>query len=165
MRLSQPSLKSLISEFFIIFSIILIAQYLFTAKTFSEYGRYFFLEDGYIHFMMTVVVLFAFALIIQRISTMRKARRHFPNILGANEEFEIYFNQLGIEHSSEGAFSRLEWAIVKYVLETKQHFFLGLGPYNAVIVPKRLFSDALQLDAFRGFVHRRAGVGSETVKG
>lgn len=95
----------------------------------------------YVYFMLASVPVFLALIPLVR---LLQARRSYRWSAIAEREIDLSFDAEAVLVTSPGRCARLEWSVVRSVVEREDHAFLVLGRSEAIVIPKRAFiSEAL----------------------
>jgi hypothetical protein len=91
----------------------------------------------------------SFLLLWAGLMPYRLARKQFATQNHLREPVTYIFTTATIQGRGTGFAWRIEWNLLKQLRETKSLFLLYHGPNIAVIVPKRFFQSAAEIEAWR----------------
>lgn len=98
------------------------------------------------------VVLFLFWCLAMVATPFRSARKRFANEKGLSEPTTYVFLPEEVRITSPSSSSVLKWNVITEVRETKSFFLLQLGKNSAIPLPKRFFTNAAEVDAWKQLV-------------
>lgn len=78
----------------------------------------------------------------------------------ANQEVSLTLDAVGIEGSGGGVQTRIAWASVKRLIETRRHLFFAISKREAVMLPRRAFRSEQDYQAVRAFALQHCTSGS-----
>ena len=121
------------SRYFITFCSLIMALYFLVAKDWGMLA----------YFGLTTVVFFVFYPTYfrwrQKVHFTRFIHRHYKNLFGKQEIFEVIGKNISLENiSGKGTIKNAE---IEKIMETKHHFFIALKSGASLIIPKNQLDD------------------------
>lgn len=83
---------------------------------------------------------------------LHAAKRTFAGQQWLGDPFTVTFGPDGIRTVSAILSSEVHWSVIREVCETKSLFLLCHGQRSALIIPKRLFASAEEIEAWKALV-------------
>jgi hypothetical protein len=101
------------------------------------------------------VVLLLFWCLPMAVMPFRSAKKRFANETVWSEPGDYAFDPEAIRINRPSAPSALTWNVIKEVRETRSLFLLQLGNNSSIPIPKRFFTNAAEVDAWKNLVLSR----------
>ncbi|HXR74824.1 MAG TPA: YcxB family protein [Bryobacteraceae bacterium] len=109
-----------------------------------------------------LLTLFVIWLALLAVTPYWNARRQFARQRYLREPVSQTFSTDGIKSIGPSVSTELQWSVMQTVRETKSQFLLYYAPNQALLVPKRFFTDDAQLASWRDVA--RAGMSPKDIK-
>jgi hypothetical protein len=113
-----------------------------------------FPNPGLIANTRPLLILFAVWIFLLAVTPFLSARRQFAKQAYLREPWGQIFTTEGIKTSSPSTSSEMKWSILQSVRETNRLFLLYYAPTQALIIPKRFFSNPELIESWRQMVER-----------
>ena len=78
----------------------------------------------------------------------------------ADREVTLHLTAEGIEGGATDLYSRVGWAAVLRLVETKTHLFMQISRREALFIPRRAVPNEDQYNNLKGFIRARTGLGT-----
>lgn len=114
---------------------------------------FLFIEPSYSFIFLFCVGLFLFLFSLFKGSIYSKIR--FLKDKKFNDEYEINFNDQGIQFKTVSINSEIKWDFYSKVWETQKFFFLFYGKELFSLLPKRAFQNNENVIEFRELIKRK----------
>ncbi|MGH9697060.1 MAG: YcxB family protein, partial [Bryobacteraceae bacterium] len=109
-----------------------------------------------------LLTLFIIWLALLAVTPYWNARRQFARQRYLREPVSQTFSADGIKSTGPSVSTELQWTVVQTIRETKSQVLLYYASNQALLVPKRFFTDDAQLASWRNIV--RAALDPKDIK-
>src|SRR5207302_2900728 len=100
-----------------------------------------------------------FLVVIVGWAPYRMAKKQFASEVIWREPATYTFQESGIQVHRPSASSDLKWTVITEVLETRTLFLLHIGKRSAIVLPKRVFTDAAQIQSWKQLLQSQLASG------
>lgn len=90
--------------------------------------------------------------------TLLRAMRIYGSLASADQFIDIVIDETGLITSVPGRHSKLDWSVFRRVVVRPEHLFLTISRREAVLVPRRAFSNAMEFEAVKALAQRKVPV-------
>ena len=99
-----------------------------------------------------IYILFYIFTILRSLKATKMIPKDNGSILGKKE---LEFSDTGIAHSDKNSNGNIKWQAIKSLQQGSKAFYLYLDANVAIIIPKRVFENSLEISEFENYIKER----------